>query len=181
MVAFKQGSDSKLGGIELSSLQKDALFFVVSNGFTGTDTDIDTTTEADWRKFGGLDFNDSDIAIRKGHLVYLHDRLRKDVALAAHGADILLKIVGILEAGARSVIVGADEQVTRLAGVHDVVGKGTDCLAEPFPWRLLRWCALCARFLYPQGVGVWSPRLAYLFQFFCEDSDFRPILLDLFV
>ncbi len=40
------------------------------NRFTGTNTDIDTTTEADWRKFGGLDFNDSDIAIRKGHLVY---------------------------------------------------------------------------------------------------------------
>ena len=129
---IQAGLGFEVGGIELPSLHQDALFFFVGNGFTGTNTDIDTTTEADWRKFGGLDFNDSDIAIRKGHLVYLHDRLRKDVALAAHGADILLKIVGILEAGARSVIVGADEQVTRLAGVHDVVGKGTDCLAELF-------------------------------------------------
>ena len=129
---IQAGLGFEVGGIELSSLQKDALFFVVSNGFTGTDANIDTTTEADWRELGGLDFNYSNVSIRKGYFVYLHNRLRKDVALATHGADILLKIVGILEAGARSVIVGADEQVTRLAGVHDVVGKGTDCLAELF-------------------------------------------------
>lgn len=50
--------------------------------------------------------------------------LREDISLAAHGTNVLLKSVGILEAGARSVIVSADEQVARLSGVHYVVGLG---------------------------------------------------------
>ena len=133
---FDSGIQAGLGfearGIEFPAFHEDALFFLVGDGFTCSDANPDAAAEAYWREFGGLHFYYGDVSFRKGDFVHLHHRLRKDVAFTAHTGKILLEFIRKVETGRFSIVIGTDEQIAGFAGVHDVIGKGTDGLTELF-------------------------------------------------